>query len=82
MSTTTWIALAGVTFAALVLSITENWPWRYVVTPVIRTLTAQRKIRRCFHHDIATGVSYVRRGVNLDYRKTFDCRMCGKLWII
>jgi hypothetical protein len=41
-----------------------------------------RDRRRCFHHDHRTGTSWVGPGTIMDYRKLYECKRCGKIWII
>jgi hypothetical protein len=40
-----------------------------------------RAQRHCFHHDHATGESWIRsRLIDAGRRKLFDCGRCGRTW--
>ncbi len=40
------------------------------------------KRRRCFHHDINTGESWIGRGQIIDWRKLYRCKNCERTWIL
>jgi hypothetical protein len=49
---------------------------------VIGVLRRWRARRECFHHNCATGESFITgRLVDLGRRKLFTCRECGRRWI-
>ena len=41
-----------------------------------------KKQRRCFHHDIRNGTSFVTQLGIIDYRKAWECSVCNKIWIM
>jgi hypothetical protein len=60
---------------------THTWWWGGRWSPHAWWLRIAKQ-RRCFHHDIRDGASFIVELGIIDYRKAWECRVCNKIWIL